>query len=268
MAQQPALPVRMLVKGASTVNWTSYMGGPRQDLAFPRVAEQRLLADGRRSVVTTASMPSEEAGSILSTWQREVLGFSPDVIVLVYGHYETLHLLLPRWLERHANSLRARPRPLATAYRRLVLRPVWKQLARLQAALDRVGPSTIRRRHRRVAADVRRYVEQVQKVASPLVLVFELLPPHGRTASWFPGAAERMQLMNAELAATVEDIGLPDVRFFTVRDLVAEHLDGDETRAQPDGFHYTPEMHRWVGEKLGAEVSAWAATQAHLNDAG
>ena len=81
---------------------------------------------------------SEQTRNILGTWEEEVLGFSPDVIVLVYGHYETLHLILPRWLERHANSLKARPRRLESFYRRRILQRVWMLLARLQARLDPV----------------------------------------------------------------------------------------------------------------------------------
>lgn len=258
------LPIRVLVKGASTVNWTSFMGGPRSDLAFSRVAEQHLLAAGRPAKVTTRSMPSEQASTLLGSWQEEVLGYSPDVIVLVYGHYETLHLFLPRWLERHANSMRARPRRIGTFYRTTVLRPLWKQLARLQAFADRVVPSTVRHRQRQVVADVGRYIEHVQQVASPLVLVFELLPPHGRAAGWFPGAGERMSVMNEALEQMVARIDRPDVRWFTVRDLVADRLGGAVALAQPDGFHYTPDMHRWVGEKLGATIDAWAEGQTHL----
>ena len=267
MAQHPALPIRMLVKGASTVNWTSFMGGPRQDLAFPRVAEQRLLADGRPAIIHASTMPSQEARSLMSTWQQEVLGFSPDVIALLYGHYEAVHYVLPRWVERHANSLRARPTLLSNTYRRVLLKPLWKLLVRGQQTLDRLGPTHVRRRHRKVVAQVRRYIEHVQRVGSPLVLVFEFIPTQGSMATWFPGSPERTMRMNQELAAMVEDIGLPNVRYFTVRELVDEHFGGDQLAAQRDGFHYTPEMHRRVGEKLGAEASAWAATQSHLNDA-
>lgn len=260
------LPVRVLVKGASTVNWTSWMGGPRTDLAFPRVIEQALLARGRACAVRAVTMPSEQTRSILGTWPREVLGFSPDVIVLVYGHYETIHLFLPRWLERHANSLRGRPVPAAHWYRRLVLRPVWKLAARLQAKIDAVWPWNLhRRRLRRVAEDLETYIAQVSKVGSPVVYLFELLPPHGRQTAWFPGMARRIAHVNEEIATVVRRLDTDRVRLVRVRHLVDELAGGDLPTATPDGFHYAPWMHRAVGEQLAAEIDRWADTQAHLN---
>lgn len=259
-----ALPVRVLVKGASTVNWTSYMGGPRSDLAFARVMEKGLLEAGRPSTFAVYSEPSELTSWVLSSWQEQVLGYSPDVIVLVFGHYESLHYVLPRWLERHANSLRGRPRRLALAYRRFLLRPVWKQLAKIQRFLDRIGPTTIRRRDRNVKADLRTYIEQVQKVGSPVVYLFELLPPHGRAAQWFPGAGERMAVINQALSDLVAEVARPNVRYFTVSDLVDELYDGDVAQAIPDGFHYTPAMHAAIGRKLAADVDRWAADQDFL----
>ena len=260
------LPVRVLVKGASTVNWVSYMGGPRSDFIFPRVVEQQLLAGGRPVAMHTSTMTSQRTSSILRTWQAEVLGFSPDVIVLVFGHYETIHLVLPRWLEVHANSLRARPGRWSGLYRRRVLRPVWKLLAQGQAKLDTVlGPTLRRGRPRQVAADLRQYITQVQQVGSPLVYVFELLPPGTRYRSWFPGMTRRIEVMNATLEAMVADIGLDHVRYLRVADLVDRHAGGDVDVAIPDGFHYSPAMHRHIGERLADDIAAWADTQPHLS---
>lgn len=259
------LPVRVLVKGASTVNWTSWMGGPRSDFIFPRVIEDELAQQGRPSEVRTITMTSERTSTILGTWQREVLGFSPDVIVLVYGHYETIHLFLPRWLERHANSLRAKPRRLSQLYRKRVLRPVWMALAKLQAKLDTVLDPTIRRnRPRHVVADLEAYIHQVQKVGSPVVYLFELLPPPERYQTWFPGMARRMEVMNTEIEGLVRRLDLPNVRYFRVSELVDKHFDGDLEAATPDGFHYCPELHREIGSALAGEISTWADSQPHL----
>ena len=250
------LPVRVLVKGASTVNWTSWMGGPRDDLTFPRAIEAELLAGGRPARVETSSMTSERTATILSTWQREVLNLSPDVVVLVYGHYETIHLFLPRWLERHANSLKARPRRLTSLYRR-----------RLQARLDTVLDPTVRRgRPRQVAADLEQYVTHVRTVGSPLVYVFELLPPTEKFRSWFPGMTRRIEVMNSTLSDLVERLDDDDVRYFRVAPLVDRVADGDLERAIPDGFHSSPAMHREIGVELAREIEAWARTQTHLAD--
>ncbi len=263
------MPLRVLVKGASTVNWTSWMGGPRTDFIFPRVVEEQLLADDRPCVVNTISMTSEKTSKILSTWQREILGFSPDVIVLLYGHYETIHLFLPRWLERHANSLRVRPRWWSRLYRDKVLRPTWMLLAQLQAKLDIALDPTIRRnRPKHVAADLRAYIDQVRQVGSPLVFCFELLPPTARYQSWFPGMAARMAVMNTAIEQMVAETGLSDVRYFKVRPLVDKVAGGDQELATPDGFHYSPDMHRAIGEALAAEITDWAETQPHLRRTG
>ncbi|WP_235737220.1 SGNH/GDSL hydrolase family protein [Nocardioides alcanivorans] len=259
------LPLRVLVKGASTVNWTSWMSGPRTDFIFPRVIEEQLLADDRPCHVQTISMTSEKTSTILSTWQREVLNFSPDVIVLLYGHYETIHLFLPRWLERHANSLKARPRWWSHLYRQKVLRPLWMVLAKLQARADRLLDPTIRRnRPKHVAADLRAYIDHVQQVGSPLVFCLELLPPTERYQGWFPGMEARMRVMNQSIRAMVAQVGRSNVRYLEVRPFIDAVAGGDPEVATPDGFHYSPAMHRAVGEALAAEIKAWAETQPHL----
>lgn len=259
------LPIRVLVKGASTVNWVSWMGGPRTDFTFPRAIEQYLAHQGRPSEVRTVTMTSEQTSKILGTWQREVLGYSPDVIVLVYGHFETVHLFLPRWLERHANSLKAKPRRLSRLYRRHVLRPVWMALARLQARLDSVVDPTIRSsRPRKVAADLEEYIANVQKVGSPLVVLFELLPPAERYRSWFPGMAARVEAMNTAISSMVDAIDRPNVRYFRVSELVDKYADGSLELATPDGFHYSPVLHREIGIALGQQIAEWSDTQPHL----
>jgi hypothetical protein len=259
------LPIRVLVKGASTVNWISWMGGPRTDFSFPRVIEAHLAAQGRPAEVRTFTMPSEQTHKILGTWQREVLGFSPDVIVLVYGHYETVHLFLPRWLERHANTLKDKPRLIPSLYRKRLLRPFWMFLARLQARLDTLLDPTIRRsRPRRVADDLERYISRVQMVGTPLVFVFELVPPAARYRSWFPGMARRIEVMNEAIEDMVRRVKLPNVRYFRVGDLVDKFAQGDLDQATPDGFHYSVAMHREIGIALAEQIADWADTQPHL----
>ena len=265
MPEPLPLPIRILVKGASTVGVASPMGGPRTDFTFPRAIEAQLLADGRPAVVRTITVASERTKDTLRHWEREMMGYSPDVVILVYGHYETIHLFLPWWLERHANSRRARPGRIREAYRRSVLRPVWMTLAKLQAKLDKTIDPTIRRsRPRRVAADLERLIGRIRYLHSPLVFVFELQPPARRYQSWFPGMTARMAEMNRELAALVERLDDPDIRYFRTSGLVAEHAGGDLDVATPDGFHYSPELHRVIGTELARQIADWADTQEHL----
>lgn len=259
------LPIRVLVKGASTVGWLSGAGGPRSDFTFPRVIEQQLLADGRPVESRTYSVPSEQTKTTLRRWEQELIGYSPDVVVLVYGHYETIHLFLPHWLERHANSLRGRPGRVRHWYRTSLLRPTWMALARLQARADTVLDPTLRAaRPRRVAADLERLIGHIQELHSPLVFVFELLPPAQRYRSWFPGMPRRIEVMNEALAEMVRSIDRPNVRFFRVGELVNKYADGDVGVATPDGFHYSVEMHRRIGVELAREIAEWADGQPHL----
>jgi hypothetical protein len=259
------LPVRVLVKGASTVGWSSGMGGARTDFEFPRIIEEQLLLAGRPVEVRTYTVPSERTSSTLLHWEEEMIGFSPDVVVLLYGHYETIHLFLPWWLERHANSLKKRSRPVRNAYRKYLLRPVWMFLARLQARLDiKLDPTLRRARPRHVVADLERLIGHIQDLHSPLVFLFELLPPAKRYRSWFPGMAARVEVMNEHIAELVTRLDNPNVRYKRIQPIVDAHADGDLDIATPDGFHYSAEIHRVIGTELAEEIAQWADTQAHL----
>lgn len=259
------LPIRVLVKGASTVGWSSPMNGPRTDFTFPRVIEEQLLKAGRPIEIRTHSVPSERTKSTLLHWEDEVIGFSPDVVILVYGHYETVHFFLPWWLERHANSLKKRSRPVRNAYRTYVLRPVWMFLAKLQAKADIALDPTVRRsRPRRVAADLEALIEHIQELHSPLVFLFELLPPAKRYQSWFPGMAARIEVMNQAISGLVTRLDNPNVRYKKIKPIVDEHAGGDLNVATPDGFHYSPAIHRVIGTELADEILRWADTQDHL----
>ena len=265
MTEPDRLPLRVLVKGASTVVFSSWMGGPRSDVAFPRVIEEQLTAAGWPAEVRCTAVPAELAKFPIRTWEHEVLAWSPDVVILNYGHMECVHLFLPRFLERHVNSDAARPFPLRTAYRKRVLRPSWMVLASFQAALDnRLPPTLLSHRPRRVAADLRQMIKKVRSVASPLVLIPDI-PPNGAIyREWFPGMGPRIEVMNDHLRDMVAGIDQPDVRMFPVNATIAPHLvEGED--ACPDGGHLTPALHRAVGEAMADVILQWAAEQPHLD---
>lgn len=264
MTASVSMPIRVLVKGASTAVYISDMGGPRTDFAFGRVLESELLRNGRPAEVRVNAVPSEQTKTVLRTWEREVLGWSPDVVILHYGHYECIHLLLPRWLERHANSNNWRHGRIRTFYRRKILRAVWISLAKLQSRLDgRINPQLFSWRPRRVAADLQRLIENIQTVGSPLVLVMGILPPARKWWSWMPGLRERTAVMNAALQAMTDGFAQPHIRFFRVSDVTDGRL-GEDEEPNPDGGHYSARVHRMIGEALAAEVMKWADTQPHL----
>jgi lysophospholipase L1-like esterase len=257
-------PIKILVKGASTVGWFGVMGGPRTDFGFPRAMEEALLQSGRPVELRTISVPSERTRTAVQRWEQEMIGYSPDVVVLVYGHYETVHLFLPWWLERHANSRVVPPRPWSTFYRKRVLWPIWMSLAKLQSRLDQKIEPTFRRRHRKVVADLEKIITHTQELHSPLVVLFELIHPAKRYQSWFPGMARRIDVMNEAVESMVQRIDRPNVRYFRVSELVDKYADGDLEIATPDGFHYSPDLHRKIGEHLARDVAEWADTQGHL----
>ena len=259
------MPIRILVKGASTVNVVYPMGGPRSDFGFPRTIEAELLANGRPTDVQTISVASEKTSTTLLRWEREFLGYSPDVVVLLYGHVECFHLFLPTWLEKRANSAKTRPRRLTNLYRTYVLRKVWMFLARMQARLDnRIDPTIRASRPRKVAADLETLIGHVQQIGSPLVIVLELLPPASRYRSWLPGMQARIGVMNDAIAGVVTRIDKPNVRLFRTSEIVETHLDGDLDVATPDGAHYSPRLHHLIGTALAREIMDWADTQPHL----
>jgi hypothetical protein len=264
MSAQPPIPLRVLVKGASTVVFVAEKGGPRSDFNFGRVIEWELTRAGRPADVRVSAVPSVLAKHSLRTWEQEVMGWSPDVIVLHHGHYESIHFYLPRWLERHANSTRWRPARRTALYRRLILRSAWLSLAKVQSRLDRrLNSLLFARKLRRVAKDVERLVNYVQQVGSPLVLVLEVVPPGRRWRSWFPGLVERTEFMNEQLEAAARRVDLPNVRYVRTVPALTAQLDPDE-EPTPDGGHYSARAHRVLGELLGREILDWAATQPHL----
>ena len=262
MAEPLPLPLRVLVKGASTVVWTSWMGGPRSDLAYPRVVEAELRAAGVPAEVRVTALGSARTKDAFKTWEQEVVPWSPDVIILHYGHFETIHLLLPDWLERYANSFSRRPGPVREVYQ-TAIKKTWKSLAKVQQAADkRVEPTIMAHRPRRVAIDLESLIQRVRNVGSPLVIIPDLLPPGPPYEKWFPGMGARVEVMNETLDDLVARLDNPDIRRFSVTKVVANlDLDGEPA---PDGGHFTPAVHRAVGQELAQVILDWSEGQPHL----
>jgi len=257
------LPIRVLVKGASTALWTSFMSGPRTDLTFPRVLEAEVLKAGHPIEVRNTAILGDRTIDGLRRWNEEAIAWSPDVVVMVYGHYEAVHLLLPHWFERYVNKPKA-SRPLARRSRKLLVRPLWKLAAEFQAFIDKRTPAVFwQRRIRRTSADIADHIEAMRQLGSPLFILMELLPIAPAKAHWFPGMTARIHAMNAANRDTAERLG-DDVRLVEISPLVDAVAGGDLDVATPDGYHYTPELHRAAGERLAREILDWAAKQPHL----
>ena len=247
--------LRILVTGASTVTWASPMSGPRADEAFPRVLERTLREQGHHVDVRNVALLASPTKDLFTRWEEQVLQWSPDVIITIPGHYETIHALLPHWFERYANRVDRRPGPVRTGWRRRVVRPAWRALATAQAKLDARLPAALgRRRMRRVLRDVDGYARLCQQVASPAHLFVEVLPPAGVPRGWFPGMEQRIDLLNRGVEELVSALGLPHVQVVSISDLADGLYGDDRLAATPDGFHFTPDLHRTIGHELARRI--------------
>ena len=262
------LPARILVTGSSTVSWTSWMGGPRTDFALPRAIESALVAAGRPAEVRNGALLGTPTRNLVKDWETQVLQWSPDVIVIIAGHYETIHLFLPHWFERHANRADRLPGGLSKFYFRRIVRPLWKLLATVQSKVDGpLGARVLRRRLNGVATHLEAYFQLVQQVGSPMVYVLELLPPSGSKGRWFPGMTARIEYMNTRLRRLIDDYDHPNLRFVEVSQ-TASRLAGNRLEdVTPDGFHYSPALHRELGIELAKAIDVWAQGQQHLTPA-
>ena len=203
------LPVRILYKGASTVMWQSH--GDRRApglLPYPRVVEQHLRARGHDVDTRVDAMSAQRVYDLMDRWERQATSEFPDVVVLHHGHMETVHAVIPRFIERHARANRERPGPVRQRYRRVLVRPLWKGLAVLQQRIDGAMPGPLarglaRRRARRTVAHLEQYLSCIDRLSSPLVVVMGLLPTGRVYADWFPGSVLRTEVIDRALRAMV-----------------------------------------------------------------
>ena len=264
MADPMPLPIRILVKGPSTTFWLPERNPTRDMLAFPRALEQVLLASGRPAEVRVISLGGDWVQHALASWDREVLAWSPDVIINLTGHHEQLHYIVPRWLERHANSLTGRPTRIREAYRARLVRPIYMALARFQARIDgRYGLFLFNRQtHVRTATNLRRYIERVRTANKPLFLQFEFNHIVGPKAAWFQDFKRRNDAVNREIAAVIDSFDDPEIRLFPLPAIIErDHPDEDP---MPDGFHFTVKLHGIIARELYDIITEWADKQPHL----
>lgn len=250
-------PIRVLVKGSSLVVMVPDWNGDPGEYTFPRWIQNGLFDRGRPCELDNKGVAGELTRHALRRWEDQVMATSPDVLVLGYAYYECIHGLLPHWLERHVNRFNGRTGPIRSRYRGWLLRPTWKVLAQVQRRLDRyVADRFFRRRARRIIHDYELLIRRSRTVApgSPQVFVLALLGPGGAAGDWFPGMQSRIDLMNERLAAMVAGFDTPGVRLVPVPELAGQLDDGADP--VPDGFHYSPQMRRIIGDWIAAEIDA------------
>jgi hypothetical protein len=255
-----ALPLRVLFKGPSTIVWTSMMSGPRTDLAFPRVMEAGLLARGRAVTVSNGARNGWLTRDLFATWEEEISAWSPDVIVMTPAHMETVHGILPPWLERGANAVSRRPGRLRKFYYRRFLRGLARLVLLAQKRID--APGRFQRRVKHALRETDEYLKITKQVANPLILLLELHEPTQKKIDWFPGWPARRDLLNEGLRSLAERH--ENVEFFTIVDLMDQFNPGGPEDLWRDGIHFSPKFHRAIGEKLAGHVESWASSQPHL----
>jgi hypothetical protein len=91
----------------------------------------------------------------------------------------------------------------------------------------------------------------------------DLTPPGPPFRKWFPGMAERTEVINGKLAEVVRRVDRPNVLHFRTNELFVDLVE-DGQDVCPDGGHYTPEAHRRIGGALARVIEDWAQTQPHL----
>ena len=266
MPEHLPIALRVLVNGASTVSWQSWMEGPRSEMTFPRATEAALHARGRRAEVRNSAVLAARNHYMIGNWERDVVHWSPDVVIIVAGHAEAVHLFLPRWLERHANRLNRRPGPIRDLYFRRIVRVVWRTLIAVQQRVEvLLGKPSLPGRARRATRNLERYLVMTRHIANPLVIIFEILPPTGnKGAKFFPGMTGRVAEVNRRNRELVESIDSPDVRFLEVMPIARRLVGDDLVAATGDGFHYSPELHAAVADELADIIEEWARPQPHL----
>ena len=225
--------------------------------------DAELLSAGYPANVRVTAAVGAQARNARKTWAREVIPWSPDVVVLHYGQYEAIHLFMPWRLERFVNRSTRRPGKVRDAVHRHLVRKAYVSLALAQTQVDRRFPTSMSGyRFRRMASDLERLIDQIRNVASPLVLIPDQVHPGRIWAGAFPGMAARVDRMNSMLHDLVIRVDAPDVRLFSVNDVIAGmDLDDEPT---PDGGHFSPPVHREVGRALARVILGWAADQPHL----
>jgi hypothetical protein len=263
----PPIPIRVLVKGASSTVVVEPPGGPRTNQAFAWWLEAMLRAGGFEATVRNAGSEGQRVTRAVCNWEAEVQQWAPDAVVLNYGQYECMPGLLPYFLERHATGWHRHSGPFRERYRRRVADPIWRKLARYQRRAPGwlVAIAPFRSSPKRTLTELRFLIDKIRTVGTPLVIVMETWPVGSRWRHWFPTMHESAVKMREEIENLVSGYGSSDVYRFPMWELVGG-LDLD--KALPDGVHFSGDLHRKIAEGLSAVVLEWASQQPHLRHPG
>lgn len=259
----PPMPMRVLVKGASSTVVVEPPGGPRTNQAYAWWLEAILRAGGVEATVWNAGTEGGRMIRALCDWEEQVQQWAPDVVVLNYCMYECMPGLMPYWLERHATGWHRHSGPVRERYRSRLVDPMWRRLARLQrrAPARVVAMNPFRTSQARTLSELRLFIQKVRTVGTPLVIVIGAWPVGSRWRRWFPTMQSNVDSMRVGMEEVVAGFQTDDVRLFPMWELIEGH---GVDEAVPDGAHYSGPVHREMAEGLSEMVLEWARHQPHL----
>lgn len=262
----PNTPIRILVRGSSTVSWIARVEPGRISHAYPRELETAMHQHGWSVQVRASSPLAASSLHILRDADDDIFAWDPDVIVLNIGHMECLHMLIPRPIARHIFTRTARPGRWRQIYRRSLLWASYSVATKVQARLERfVEPWVFRRRRNAVIAHANQYIDFAARNGHPLIVVMGLLPP-STPVKIFPGLVGRLNKMNEAFRGLVAQRAEESVVWFDPAD--ALRADGPPPEQSiGDGMHFTPQAHVTVGRGLARVVETWVTQEANFTSA-
>ena len=247
-------PWRVAVLGNSV---PILMVPPRQHRrtgTYSELLPELLAADGVDATVVNHARLFELVHEGARRFRRELIGTSPDVLVLHYGMLELQPNVLPTTLNRHLSREDPGGRGLQGLWIRHGVPRAWPVARTWQRwASARVGDRGWRLPPKRVAAELARLID-VARQERALVLVIDVHRPGSRLEHFLPGVGRRWVRMQAVLHDVVSSRRDPDVRLIPASAIVAEL---GEAGGAPDGLHLTAAGHRMLAELLAAEISTW-----------
>ncbi len=251
-------PLEVVILGNSIAHLVIPTAEQPGGRSYGAVLRDELTDAGIPARVHLESRWFDFAVDALDRYEDSVRPHLPDVVVLNYGLNESQPWLVPIPLLRHILTTHTVTTPARERYRERIVEPAWKRIrAYRQWASGRVGMRTWQTRPDRFAAAMRRLITLSRDELGALVLVLDVAPPGRVLTHFLPGQEERHRHFQGVLESVVSGYADPQVRLVRTADFVTRH---GFPHALPDGMHYSPAGHEYVGKTLAAQILAGAET--------
>jgi lysophospholipase L1-like esterase len=263
LSSEASAPIRVVITGGSVSLIVTPARTERSEGNYGELLPSLLAPSGVVVDVRHQGKWFDLINELRSRYEFSVRNHFPDVLVLNYGMGECQTNLVPTWLTRHISTWDVSSHPVARAYRRTLIRPLWRVLRRYQQlGSAHLGLHSFRLSPGRFRFEMERVITMAREETGCLVLVLDCDPPGSRFSHWMPTIGRRWELYQQVLADLVADINDPDVRLVPASRTILDDL-GVEV-ALPDGIHRTAAAHRKTAELLAAEILQWIGQPARL----